>query len=35
MLAIDGKLHGPEAVDELIPYALDRLRTGIVINADA
>jgi AcrR family transcriptional regulator len=35
MLAIDGKLHGPEAVDELIQYALDRLRTGIAINADA
>jgi len=32
MLAIDGKLHGPEAVDELIQYAFDRLRTGIAID---
>jgi AcrR family transcriptional regulator len=29
MLAIDGQLHEPRDVDELIPYALERLRAGI------
>jgi AcrR family transcriptional regulator len=33
MLAIDGQLHGPCGIDELIPYALERLRTGIVPNS--
>jgi AcrR family transcriptional regulator len=35
MLAIDGKLRGPGAVDELLQYAFDRLRTGIAIDAGA
>ena len=35
MLAIDGKLHGPGAVDALMQYAFDRLRTGISISGDA
>ncbi len=29
MLAIDGQLREPGAVEELIPYALERLRNGI------
>ena len=29
MLAIDGQLREPGAVDELMRYALDRMRTGI------
>ena len=29
MLAIDGKLHGPDAVERLMPLAFDRLSTGI------
>jgi AcrR family transcriptional regulator len=29
MLAIDGRLHEPGGVEELMRYALDRLRTGI------
>ena len=29
MLGIDGQLHEPGGVEELIPYALERLRTGI------
>jgi AcrR family transcriptional regulator len=29
MLGIDGQLREPGAVEELMPYALDRLRTGI------
>jgi AcrR family transcriptional regulator len=29
MLAIDGKLRGPGAVEDLMRYAFDRLRTGI------
>lgn len=35
MLAIDGKLHEPGAVDELMQYAFDRLATGIAIMPDA
>jgi AcrR family transcriptional regulator len=34
MLAIDGQLHGPRGVDELLQYALDRLETGIAASAD-
>jgi hypothetical protein len=30
MLAIDGQLREPGGVDELMRYALERLRTGIV-----
>ena len=33
MLAIDGKLHEPGAVEELTQYALDRLRTGIAVRS--
>jgi AcrR family transcriptional regulator len=29
MLGIDGQLHEPAGVEELMPYALERLRTGI------
>jgi hypothetical protein len=29
MLAIDGQLHEPGSVDDLMRYALERLRTGI------
>ena len=29
MLAIDGQLRGPDGVEELMRYALERLRTGI------
>jgi AcrR family transcriptional regulator len=29
MLAIDGQLHEPGSVEQLIPYALERLLTGI------
>ena len=35
MLAIDGKLHGPDAIDALMQYAFDRLATGIAINVGA
>jgi hypothetical protein len=35
MLAIDGKLSGPDAVEGLMHYAFDRLRTGIAIDAFA
>jgi hypothetical protein len=30
MLAIDGQLREPGGVEELMRYALERLRTGIV-----
>jgi AcrR family transcriptional regulator len=29
MLAIDGQLRGPGGIEELMPYALERLQTGI------
>jgi hypothetical protein len=29
MLGIDGQLREPHAVEELMPYALERLATGI------
>lgn len=32
MLGIDGQLHEPGAIEELVPYALERLRTGIGID---
>ena len=32
MLAIDGKLHGPDAIERLMPLAFDRLHTGISID---
>lgn len=32
MLAIDGQLPGPAGVDELMRYAFERLRTGILVN---
>jgi len=35
MLAIDGKLQEPGAVDGLMAYAFDRLATGIAIDPDA
>jgi AcrR family transcriptional regulator len=35
MLAIDEKLQGPGAVEELIKYAFERLKTGIALAADA
>ena len=33
MLGIDGQLHEPGAVEELTRYALERLRTGIGVDA--
>jgi hypothetical protein len=35
MLGIDGQLHEPGAVEELMRYAFERLRTGIAANSDA
>ena len=32
MLGIDGKLPGPDAMEELMQYALDRLSTGIAVH---
>lgn len=32
MLAIDGQLPAPAGVDELMRYAFERLRTGILVN---
>jgi AcrR family transcriptional regulator len=32
MLGIDGQLHEPGGVEELIPYTLERLRTGIGVD---
>jgi len=32
MLGIDGQLREPGDVEELVPYALERLRTGIGID---
>jgi AcrR family transcriptional regulator len=34
MLAIDGQLREPDAVEELMRYALERLRTGIAAGGD-
>ena len=34
MLAIDEQLHGRESIDELLRYALERLRTGIEAATD-
>ena len=34
MLAIDGQLREPGGVEELMRYALERLRTGIVTSAN-
>jgi AcrR family transcriptional regulator len=34
MLGIDGQLHEPGAVEELMRYALERLRTGIATDSD-
>lgn len=35
MLGIDGQLREPGAVEELMRYAFERLRTGIVANTDS
>ena len=35
MLGIDGQLREPGAVEELMRYAFERLRTGIAANPDS
>jgi AcrR family transcriptional regulator len=35
MLAIDGQLHGPGGAEALLPYAIDRLGTGIGVSGAA
>jgi AcrR family transcriptional regulator len=34
MLGIDGQLREPGAVEELVPYALERMRTGIGVDTN-
>jgi hypothetical protein len=34
MLGIDGQLREPGSVEELMRYALERLRTGIALKRD-